>query len=110
MGADYERLAKLTREDLGRMSEEELQELFGPMIREAEAFAPGRDASVSALTRDYERLRKQHPNKWVAYVEGELRAVTDSHDALLEATDSQGIERRALVTEFIADPPRIWTL
>ncbi|MCH8109490.1 MAG: hypothetical protein IIB15_05110 [Chloroflexi bacterium] len=51
-------------------------------------------------------LLEKHPDKWVALANGEVVAVADSLEAVLEELDQRGIQRANAVVEFLDTHPR----
>jgi hypothetical protein len=68
------------------------------------------DHNRESLWADFERLRREHPNRWVAYAHGELKAVADSVEDLLQRAEELELDRGTLYAEFIHDPEPVWML
>ena len=61
------------------------------------------DAKRGQLTREY-------PNKWIAMYNGEIDAIADSLEGLLEKMDSLGIPREGAVIKFMDTERRTMVL
>jgi len=66
---------------------------------------------LEAVEASREELRKQYPDKWIAFLHGEVRATADSFDELqheLEAKRLLGTE--SIVVEHLRTEPVIYVL
>lgn len=65
---------------------------------------------VRALDDQRVQLTEKYPNKWIAVYNGEVGAIAESIEDLLEEMDRLGIPRKGAVIDFMDTERRTMTL
>ena len=61
------------------------------------------DRDLGFLLSHMDEWRKTHPNRWVAVYGGELVAIEDSKERLLEAIGKKKLPLREVLVDFISE-------
>ena len=56
------------------------------------------------------QLSREHPNQWVAFHNGQVAALGDSLDGVLEAADEKKIPRGKMVIRYLDPDPKLMIL
>ncbi len=89
-----------TAEDLAWISKETPEKIRASMRKFRE--------DLDAFWKQHRGLKERYPDKWIAFRDGSVVAVADSHPELLELTDSKGLPRDGLITEFLSTKKVSW--
>lgn len=65
---------------------------------------------VTLLAQQRPKLTKKHPNKWIAFYNGNVLFIADTLDDLLQLVDKEGLPRDKVVTQFLSTQKRIMIL